>query len=113
MIVIKLSIGKVTLNPGGNFDIGGSTIQDSLGDNIGEYIDGSFKCSPSIEGLTWESLTTGNFQVPAGCDKEYKMTYQTKFGEDPSNAPAITKSNTFTINLLVIHKTRIIQIHLK
>ena len=26
------------------------------------------------------------------------MTYQTKFGEDPSNAPAITKSNTFTIN---------------
>lgn len=89
---------EVTLNPGGNFDIGGSTIQDSLGDNIGEYIDGSFKCSPSIEGLTWESLTTGNFQVPAGCDKEYKMTYQTKFGEDPSNAPAITKSNTFTIN---------------
>ena len=89
---------EVTLNPGGNFDIGGSTIKDSLGDNIGEYIDGSFKCSPSIEGLTWESLTTGNFQVPAGCDKEYKMTYQTKFGEDPSNAPAITKSNTFTIN---------------
>lgn len=89
---------EVTLNPEGNFDIGGSTIQDSLGDNIGEYIDGSFKCSPSIEGLTWESLTTGNFQVPAGCDKEYKMTYQTKFGEDPSNAPAITKSNTFTIN---------------
>ena len=89
---------EVTLNPGGNFDIGGSTIQDSLGDNIGEYIDGSFKCSPSIEGLTWESLTTGNFQVPAGCDKEYKITYQTKFGEDSSNAPAITKSNTFTIN---------------
>ena len=89
---------EVTLNPGGNFDIGGSTIKDSLGDNIGEYIDGSFKCSPSIEGLTWESLTTGNFQVPAGCDKEYKITYQTKFGEDPSNAPAITKSNTFTIN---------------
>ena len=89
---------EVTLNPGGNFDIGGSTIKDSLGDNIGEYIDESFKCSPSIEGLTWESLTTGNFQVPAGCDKEYKMTYQTKFGEDPSNAPAITKSNTFTIN---------------
>ena len=89
---------EVTLNPGGNFDIGGSTIKDSLGDNIGEYIDGSFKCSPSIEGLTWESLTIGNFQVPAGCDKEYKMTYQTKFGEDPSNAPAITKSNTFTIN---------------
>ena len=89
---------EVTLNPWGNFDIGGSTIKDSLGDNIGEYIDGSFKCSPSIEGLTWESLTTGNFQVPAGCDKEYKMTYQTKFGEDPSNAPAITKSNTFTIN---------------
>ena len=89
---------EVTLNPGGNFDIGGSTIKDSLGDNIGEYIDGSFKCSPSIEGLTWESLTTRNFQVPAGCDKEYKMTYQTKFGEDPSNAPAITKSNTFTIN---------------
>lgn len=89
---------EVTLNPGGNFDIGGSTIKDSLGDNIGEYIDGSFKCSPSIEGLTWESLTTGNFQVPAGCDKEYKITYQTKFGEDSSNAPAITKSNTFTIN---------------
>lgn len=89
---------EVTLNPGGNFDIGGSTIKDSLGDNIGEYIDGSFKCSPSIEGLTWESLTTRNFQVPAGCDKEYKITYQTKFGEDSSNAPAITKSNTFTIN---------------
>lgn len=89
---------EVTLNPGGNFDIGDSTIKDSLGDNIGEYIDGSFKCSPSIEGLTWESLTTGNFQVPAGCDKEYKITYQTKFGEDSSNAPAITKSNTFTIN---------------
>lgn len=89
---------EVTLNPGGNFDIGGSTIKDSLGDNIGEYIDGSFKCSPSIEGLTWESLTTGNFQVPAGCDKEYKITYQTRFGEDSSNAPAITKSNTFTIN---------------
>ena len=89
---------EVTLNPGGNFDIGGSTIKDSLGDNIGEYIDGSFKCSPSIEGLTWESLTTGNFQVPAGCDNEYKITYQTKFGEDSSNAPAITKSNTFTIN---------------
>ena len=89
---------EVTLNPGGNFDIGGSTIKDSLGDNIGEYIDGSFKCSPSIEGLTWESLTTRNFQVPAGCDKEYKMTYQTKFGEDSSNAPAITKRNTFTIN---------------
>ena len=89
---------EVTLNPGGNFDIGGSTIKDSLGDNIGEYIDGSFKCSPSIEGLTWESLTTGNFQVPAGCDKEYKITYQTKFGEDSSNAPAITKSNTLTIN---------------
>lgn len=89
---------EVTLNPGGNFDIGGSTIKDSLGDNIGEYIDGSFKCSPSIEGLTWESLTTGNFQVPAGCDKEYKITYQTKFGEDPNNAPAITKRNTFTIN---------------
>lgn len=49
--------------------IGGSTIKDSLGDNIGEYIDGSFKCSPSIEGLTWESLTTGNFQVPAGCEE--------------------------------------------
>ena len=26
------------------------------------------------------------------------MTYQTKFGEDSSNAPAITKRNTFTIN---------------
>ena len=61
MIVIKLSIGKF-VKSWGNFDIGGSTIKDSLGDNIGEYIDGSFKCSPSIEGLTWESLTTGNFK---------------------------------------------------
>lgn len=73
---------EITLNPGGDFDIGGSIIKDALGKKIGEYIGGSFKCSPSIEGLTWESLKSGNFKLPDGCDKEYKITYQTKYGEE-------------------------------
>ena len=88
---------EITLNPGGSFDIGGSIIKDTLGDKIGEYIGGSFKCSPSIEGLTWESLKSGNFKLPDGCDKEYKITYQTKYGEE-SDGPIIKKDNTFTIN---------------
>ena len=88
---------EITLNPGGDFDIGGSIIKDALGDKIGEYIGGSFKCSPSIEGLTWESLKSGNFKLPDGCDKEYKITYQTKYGEE-SDGPIIKKDNTFTIN---------------
>ena len=85
------------MNPGGSFDIGGSIIKDTLGDKIGEYIGGSFKCSPSIEGLTWESLKSGNFKLPDGCDKEYKITYQTKYGEE-SDGPILKKDNTFTIN---------------
>ena len=86
----------ITLNPGAEFDISGSLIWDTLGDTM-DYKKGTFSCTPAVDGLTWESFSSGKFVMPNGSNQEYKITYQTTVGKT-SAVSAVHKSNTVHIN---------------
>ena len=67
----------ITVNAGASLDIAGATIKDTLGDKQA-FVDGSFKVTPEVPGLTWGSISKGGFTFPEGSDKTYTITYQTK-----------------------------------
>ena len=46
------------MNAGANLDIAGATIKDTLGDKQA-FVDGSFKVTPEVPGLTWDSISKG------------------------------------------------------
>ena len=93
----------ITINPNGEkMDLGGSVISDRIDDKSCFYIPGSFSCNPKIPGLdenTWENVLNGEtFTLPQGCNRTYKISYQTSVGEVNDNA-ANTKKNTFSIKI--------------
>ena len=86
----------ITVNAGANLDIAGATIKDTLGDKQA-FVDGSFKVTPEVPGLTWDSISKGGFIFPEGSDKTYSITYQTKPTAEDVNYGQSQVNNNVTI----------------
>ena len=86
----------ITVNAGANLDIAGATIKDTLGDKQA-FVDGSFKVTPEVPGLTWDSISKGGFTFPEGSDKTYSITYQTKPTAEDVNYGQSQVNNNVTI----------------
>ena len=86
----------ITVNAGANLDIAGATIKDTLGDKQ-VFVDGSFKVTPEVPGLTWDSISKGGFTFPEGSDKTYSITYQTKPTAEDVNYGQSQVNNNVTI----------------
>ena len=86
----------ITVNAGANLDIAGATIKDRLGDKQA-FVDGSFKVTPEVPGLTWDSISKGGFTFPEGSDKTYSITYQTKPTAEDVNYGQSQVNNNVTI----------------
>ena len=84
------------MNAGANLDIAGATIKDTLGDKQA-FVDGSFKVTPEVLLLTWDSISKGGFIFPEGSDKTYSITYQTKPTAEDVNYGQSQVNNNVTI----------------
>lgn len=86
----------ITINPNNtNMDIRGSIIKDTLDANKGmTYVENSFSVNPSIEGLTYSSLTSeSGFTMPENSKGTYTITYKTTAGDTTKS-----RTNKITIN---------------